>query len=141
MFDFRKIWHALFSWNTHFEIHPSALLPTIFQRWFKVEIYFPHSETAFFNMFHWVGANGFYAHWKLFIFGAELFAADKNYHWRKQKTEREKSFQRKILFLLVDDRFFGLWKPFLLHFSETPIYDSFFLSGGPIFFNKFFHSS
>ena len=25
---FRKIWRALFSWNTHFEIYPFALLPT-----------------------------------------------------------------------------------------------------------------
>ena len=29
MFVFWKIWHALFSWNTRFEIHPFALLPTI----------------------------------------------------------------------------------------------------------------
>ena len=28
MFVFRKIWHALFSWNTRFEIRPFALLPT-----------------------------------------------------------------------------------------------------------------
>ena len=28
MFIFRKIWCALFSWNTHFEIRPFALLPT-----------------------------------------------------------------------------------------------------------------
>ena len=28
MFVFRKIWRALFSWNTHFEIRPIALLPT-----------------------------------------------------------------------------------------------------------------
>ena len=28
MFVFRKIWHALFSWNTRFEIGPFALLPT-----------------------------------------------------------------------------------------------------------------
>ena len=27
MFVIRKIWRALFSWNTRFEIHPSALLP------------------------------------------------------------------------------------------------------------------
>ena len=27
MFVFRKIWRALFSWNTRFEIHPSALVP------------------------------------------------------------------------------------------------------------------
>ena len=27
-FFFRKIWRALFSWNTHFEICPFALLPT-----------------------------------------------------------------------------------------------------------------
>ena len=27
---FRKIWHALFSWNTRLEIYPFALLPTIF---------------------------------------------------------------------------------------------------------------
>ena len=26
---FQKIWRALFSWNTHFEIRPFALLPTI----------------------------------------------------------------------------------------------------------------
>ena len=30
MFVFRKIWRALFSWNTHFEIRPFALLPTIY---------------------------------------------------------------------------------------------------------------
>ena len=29
MFVFRKIWRALFSWNTDFEIRPFALLPTI----------------------------------------------------------------------------------------------------------------
>ena len=29
-FVFRKIWCALFSWNTRFEIRPFALLPTIF---------------------------------------------------------------------------------------------------------------
>ena len=28
MFVFRKIWRILFSWNTRFEIHPLALLPT-----------------------------------------------------------------------------------------------------------------
>ena len=28
MFVFRKIWRALFSWSTHFEIHPFVLLPT-----------------------------------------------------------------------------------------------------------------
>ena len=28
MFVFRKIWRALFSWNTRFEIRPFALLPT-----------------------------------------------------------------------------------------------------------------
>ena len=28
MFNFRKIRRALFSWNTRFEIHPFALLPT-----------------------------------------------------------------------------------------------------------------
>ena len=30
MFIFRKIWHALISWNTHFEICPFALLPTLY---------------------------------------------------------------------------------------------------------------
>ena len=29
MFVFRKIWHALFSGNTRFEIRPFALLPAI----------------------------------------------------------------------------------------------------------------
>ena len=29
MFVFRKIWRALFPWNTRFEIRPFALLPTI----------------------------------------------------------------------------------------------------------------
>ena len=29
MFVFRKIWRALFSWNTRFEIRPFTLLPTI----------------------------------------------------------------------------------------------------------------
>ena len=28
MFFFRKIWRALFSWNTRFKIRPLALLPT-----------------------------------------------------------------------------------------------------------------
>ena len=28
MFVFRKIWRAFFSWNTRFEIRPSALLPS-----------------------------------------------------------------------------------------------------------------
>ena len=28
MFVVRKIWRALFSWNTRFEIRPFALLPT-----------------------------------------------------------------------------------------------------------------
>ena len=28
MFVFRKIWRALFSWNTRFEIRPFALSPT-----------------------------------------------------------------------------------------------------------------
>ena len=28
MFVFQKIWRALFSWNTRFEIRPFALLPT-----------------------------------------------------------------------------------------------------------------
>ena len=28
MFVFRKVWRALFSWNTHFGIRPFALLPT-----------------------------------------------------------------------------------------------------------------
>ena len=28
MFVFWKIWRPLFSWNTRFEIHPFALLPT-----------------------------------------------------------------------------------------------------------------
>ena len=28
MFVFRKIWRALFSWNTRFEIRPFAILPT-----------------------------------------------------------------------------------------------------------------
>ena len=31
MFVFRKIWRALFSWNTRFEICPFALLPTTWQ--------------------------------------------------------------------------------------------------------------
>ena len=31
MFVFRKIWRALFSWNTRFEIRPFALSPTIMQ--------------------------------------------------------------------------------------------------------------
>ena len=30
MFVFWKIWHAFFCWNTCFEIHPFALLPTIY---------------------------------------------------------------------------------------------------------------
>ena len=30
IFVFQKIWHALFSCNTRFEIHPFALLPTVY---------------------------------------------------------------------------------------------------------------
>ena len=33
---FRKIWHALFSWNTRFEILPFALLPTKNDKWSNV---------------------------------------------------------------------------------------------------------
>ena len=32
MFIFWKIWRALFSCNTHFEIRPFALLPTILRK-------------------------------------------------------------------------------------------------------------
>ena len=32
MFVFRKIWRALLSWNTRFEIRPFALLPAISER-------------------------------------------------------------------------------------------------------------
>ena len=36
MFVFRKIWRALFSWNTGFEIRPFALLPMIlYNSWFS----------------------------------------------------------------------------------------------------------
>ena len=35
MFVFRKIWPTLFSWNTRFEIHTFALLPTIFEVFFS----------------------------------------------------------------------------------------------------------
>ena len=38
MFVFRKIWYALFSWNTHFETRPFALLPTILWCPKKVQI-------------------------------------------------------------------------------------------------------
>ena len=31
MFVFQKIWHALFSWNTRFEIRPFTLLPTKYE--------------------------------------------------------------------------------------------------------------
>ena len=34
MFVFRKIWRALFSWNTRFEIRPFALSLTIYKRFF-----------------------------------------------------------------------------------------------------------
>ena len=36
MFVFRKIWRALFSWNTRFEIRPFALLPRNFRFYFRV---------------------------------------------------------------------------------------------------------
>ena len=32
MFVFQKIWRALFSWNTRFEIRPVALLPAMHVR-------------------------------------------------------------------------------------------------------------
>ena len=35
MFVFRKIWRALFSWNTRFEIRPFVLLPTCW--WMKLK--------------------------------------------------------------------------------------------------------
>ena len=61
-----------------------------------MEIYFPYSGTAFFNMFHSVGANGFYAHWKLFIFGAELFAAGfitgENRKQKEKTAFKERSY-------------------------------------------------
>ena len=34
----RKIWHALFSWNTRFEIHPFALLPTKWSQSLPVQV-------------------------------------------------------------------------------------------------------
>ena len=34
MFVFRKIWRALCSWNTRFEIRPFALLPTKYRRFY-----------------------------------------------------------------------------------------------------------
>ena len=49
MFVFRKIWRALFSCNTRFEIRPFAILPTI---WFNVNsihvnsIHFKPMKTA-----------------------------------------------------------------------------------------------
>ena len=33
MIVFRKIWRALFFWNTRFDIHPFALLPTKLDVW------------------------------------------------------------------------------------------------------------
>ena len=38
MFVFRKIWRVLLSWNTSFEIRPSALLSTIFASLKQVEL-------------------------------------------------------------------------------------------------------
>ena len=38
MFVFRKMWRALFSWNTRFEIHPFLLLPTISALHFVISI-------------------------------------------------------------------------------------------------------
>ena len=38
MFVFRKIWRALFSWNTCFEIRPFALLPTNFRCFFNLTL-------------------------------------------------------------------------------------------------------
>ena len=39
MFVFRKIWRALFSFNTRFQIRPFALLPTNseFCAWFQIQ--------------------------------------------------------------------------------------------------------
>ena len=39
MFIFQKIWRALFSWNTCFEIHLSALLPTPYR--IIADIFYP----------------------------------------------------------------------------------------------------
>ena len=38
-FVFRKIWPALFSWNTHFEIRPFALLPTSFDLLYAIALF------------------------------------------------------------------------------------------------------
>ena len=47
MFVFRKIWRALFSRNTRFEIRPFALLPTYYGRliYNMVPDYINYSET------------------------------------------------------------------------------------------------
>ena len=42
MLVFQKIWRALFPCNTRFEIHPSALLPTIFHIWQDPECVFEY---------------------------------------------------------------------------------------------------
>ena len=50
MFVFRKIWRALFFWNTRFEIRPFALLPAIYQliTWISKDV----SETPS-SFFRW----------------------------------------------------------------------------------------
>ena len=55
MFVFRKIWRALFSWNTRFEIRPFALLPTNFT--WKIITFpfcFPSNDiVSTFNLYSW----------------------------------------------------------------------------------------
>ena len=51
MLVFRKIWRALFSSNTRFEIIPFALLPTIFQvLWFKLRCLIKVSMTIYLKL-------------------------------------------------------------------------------------------
>ena len=68
MFFFRKIWHALFSWNTRFQIRPFTLLLTICKQfitfWMTVVIFWAQLNKQ--NNEH------FFRFYNL-----------KNWHWRK----------------------------------------------------------
>ena len=59
MFVFRKIWRALCSWNTRFEIRPFALLPTIYtlkfkRRWLWNVIIFTRNVSKIWRVEDWI---------------------------------------------------------------------------------------
>ena len=49
MFIFRKIWRALFSWNTRFEIRPFALLQT---NYFRKTLHFRYLRRLWARLYH-----------------------------------------------------------------------------------------